>query len=336
MRIWILIGAAVAAALVTASPLVAQERGAERDRIRAESDRIRAQDLTAVRGAASVRQGWIGLAFDYQREERRGGVRERAVVTDVRPGSPAARAQIQRGDVIVRVNGREDVESQVRALRLQPGDTVRMRIQRAGQRDRDIALVADRRPDAAVTGLRGAADRRVEVRRLAPGSGIVIVNGDTVRIPVDSLLMHADSIHNHIRVLIADSLGPRLRALERVYVPAMREGIRSLDSTFVRAFPDGFAFEVGRRAVAGAEFTELNAELAQYFDGAREGLLVTRVAPESPASRAGLAGGDVVVRANGRTVRTTAELRRAVADAGRDEVRLDVVRRGRTVTLRLR
>jgi S1-C subfamily serine protease len=43
-----------------------------------------------------------------------------------------------------------------------------------------------------------------------------------------------------------------------------------------------------------------------------------------------------VVRANGRTVRTTAELRRAVADAGRDEVRLDVVRRGRTVTLRLR
>jgi hypothetical protein len=41
-----------------------------------------------------------------------------------------------------------------------------------------------------------------------------------------------------------------------------------------------------------------------------EGLLVLRVAPESPAERAGLPAGDVVVGANGQTIRITSDLRR--------------------------
>jgi S1-C subfamily serine protease len=289
-----------------------------------------------VRGAQP--QGWLGVTFNYEREGAGTRTTERAVITEVHPGSPAARAGLQRGDAILQVNGRADVEARVRALRLQPGDTVRVRLRRQGQRDRDVALVAERRP----TGIAGLPDawrdrERVEVRRLPGGErGLVVINGDTVRIPVDSMIAHADSIQRRIRVLIADSLGPRLRMLEREQLPQLREQLHMLDTAFVRAFPQGVAFEVGRRAVSGAEFTELNPELAEYFQGAREGLLVVRVAPESPAARAGLQAGDVVVRANGEAVRTTADLRRTVARAGREEVRLGVVRRGRQTEVRLR
>jgi len=297
-------------ATMGALPADAQERGRE-----------------SARGVAAVRvsQGWLGLTFNYEPEQVRRGGRTNLTVTGVAPGSPAARAEIRSGDRIVRLQGDEDVAGAISNLRLQAGDTVRLRLQRAGQRDRNVVLVADPRPLAAsASGVgRGSGPGR-EVRVVRPG-GVVIVDRDTLRIPVDSL-------RRDIELLLRDSLAPRLRMLERE-LPAR---LQQMDSAFARAFPEGFVFEVGRRAVAGAEFTDLNPELAAYFDGAREGLLVTRVAPESPAARAGLQAGDVVVRANGTNVRTTTELRRVVAQAGRDEVRLDVVRRGRTVALRMR
>lgn len=279
--------------------------------------------------------GWLGLAFHFERQGSGRSAREVAVVADVHPGSPAARAGLQRGDTIVRVNGRTEVEAQIRALRLQPGDTVRLRLRRAGTRDRDLALVAAPRPTALAA--RPTDGQRIEVlRRDRNGRPLIIINGDTVRVPVDSLMAQADSLQRHIRVLIADSLAPRLREIERARLPELRERIRALDTALVRAFPEGLVLEVGGRAVAGAEFSELNPALAEYFEGAREGLLVLRVAPGSPAARAGLQPGDVVTRANGEPVRTTAELRRIVARAGRDEVRLGVVRKGRPLELRVR
>jgi S1-C subfamily serine protease len=280
-----------------------------------------------VQPARAPSQGWLGITFTYRDDA--------TVVTGVAPGSPAERAGLQRGDTVVRMNGGTDVEARVRALRLQPGDTVRLRLRRAGERDRDVAVVADRRP-VAVRGAVVPEGTRFEVLRPAgAGRGVIVIDGDTVRIPLDGMMMHADSVQRRIRVLLADSLAPRLRELEAERLPEIRERMRRVETEIGRAFPEAFVIETGRRAVAGAEFSELNPELADYFQGVREGLLVLRVAPESPAARAGLRAGDVVVRANGAAVRTTSELRRSVASAGREEVRLDVVRRGRTTQLRL-
>jgi S1-C subfamily serine protease len=315
-RFWLCAVVAAVMGAAVAQPVAAQEREARQQRVRAVE--------------AAPAQGWLGLVLNYTRTGSGRRTEEHAVITAVHPGSPAARAGLQVGDSLVRFNGRTDVEAQVRALRLQPGDTVRVRVRRQGQRDRDVVLAADRRPTTVA--FRPGPGGRFEVRR----PGVVIIDGDTVRIPLDSLALEAADLQRRIRVLIADSLGPRLREFEEVRMPQLREQLRRADSAWVHAFPDGLVFEVGRRAVAGAEFSELSPELADYFEGAREGLLVLRVAAESPAARAGLQPGDVVVRANGDPVRTTADLRRSVARAGRDEVRLGVVRRGRPLELRLR
>lgn len=75
--------------------------------------------------------------------------------------------------------------------------------------------------------------------------------------------------------------------------------------------------------LAGAEFWPLTDELAENFDVDR-GILVLRVIPETPAHRAGLRSGDVVVEAGGAEVTGVPALRALLADAQRRGAPLDV------------
>ena len=59
------------------------------------------------------------------------------------------------------------------------------------------------------------------------------------------------------------------------------------------------------------------------------------IAPDTPADRAGIRPGDVIVGADGRGIESVAELRRVVALPYAGDVRLRVVRRGRTLDLTL-
>src|SRR5690606_31724488 len=71
------------------------------------------------------------------------------------------------------------------------------------------------------------------------------------RIKLDSLAIHADSLHKGIQLLLRDSLGPRLEALGdelRILVP---QG------------PTRTVFALGNRSVAGAEFEEMNPGLSR-------------------------------------------------------------------------
>ncbi len=67
--------------------------------------------------------------------------------------------------------------------------------------------------------------------------------------------------------------------------------------------------------VAGAEFRELSTGLAEYFEGADEGLLVLRVIRDTPADRIDLRAGDVVVEVGGVKCSDVATLRHVLADA---------------------
>ncbi len=89
------------------------------------------------------------------------------------------------------------------------------------------------------------------------------------------------------------------------------------------------------RGWLGVVIQDLTEDLARSF-GLKEpeGALVTEVARNSPAAKAGLRQGDVIIAYNGRTVKNVADLRNQVAlTAPGTKVKLTIIRDGRRRTL---
>jgi len=100
------------------------------------------------------------------------------------------------------------------------------------------------------------------------------------------------------------------------------------------------AAEVNRdRGFLGIHLDDLNEQLGDYFgveDG--KGALVTTVVEDSPAERAGLQAGDVIVMIDGDAVESSAELHKAMSGTKPDDaLPIQVIRKGAsrelTVTL---
>lgn len=79
---------------------------------------------------------------------------------------------------------------------------------------------------------------------------------------------------------------------------------------------------------------DLPAQLAEYF-GAREGALVTSVAEDSAAAKAGVKAGDVITSVGGASVSDPSDLRRRIQrlETG-EEFTLGIVRDKKTMTLK--
>jgi serine protease Do len=92
--------------------------------------------------------------------------------------------------------------------------------------------------------------------------------------------------------------------------------------------------------VAGAEVLRLSAELRAALDvDVRDGVFVVQVARSTPAERAGLRQGDVLLRAGGITLTTPQALQRAVAaaaDSGAGGIRIELLRAKRPRTVEMR
>ncbi len=88
------------------------------------------------------------------------------------------------------------------------------------------------------------------------------------------------------------------------------------------------------RGWLGVKIQRLTPELAKSFDASTGGALVTDVTPDSPAMKAGLKRGDVIVEYDGQPVTKVDELPRMVAGTpvGR-AVNLGIVRDGKPVRL---
>jgi len=85
-----------------------------------------------------------------------------------------------------------------------------------------------------------------------------------------------------------------------------------------------------KRGFLGVELQDLNPELAEAFGIEQShGAVIVAVAPKSPAERAGLRQGDVVVAVNGRSVQSAFDVRNQIGftRAG-DRVTLDILRNG--------
>lgn len=100
------------------------------------------------------------------------------------------------------------------------------------------------------------------------------------------------------------------------------------------AFPDFDTFVWRGSNTLGITVGDLSEQLAQYF-GTKDGVLVTSVADNSPASKAGIKAGDVITSVNGTDVTSPSDLRRRIQRLqDGDEFTLGVVRDKKALTVK--
>ncbi len=89
------------------------------------------------------------------------------------------------------------------------------------------------------------------------------------------------------------------------------------------------------RGWLGVVIQDLNEDLAKSFDlKTKKGVLISQVSQDSPAGKAGLKDGDVVVAIDGKPVENVAELRNTIAmTAPGTELVLKVIRNGKTYSI---
>jgi len=90
---------------------------------------------------------------------------------------------------------------------------------------------------------------------------------------------------------------------------------------------DGMIFAVGNRRRIGVTTLELTKQLADYFgiaDG--KGVLITSVADDSPAAKAGVKAGDVIIAIDGEKVEGSGDLARGINKKKEGDVTLTLVR----------
>lgn len=257
-------------------------------------------------------EGWLGIHYVCEIETwaKNGELFVKhsgyPLVAAVEPGSPAYRAGIEAGDTIIAYNG-EDLNGRAFSLTklLKPGSKLSVRIHRAKE-SYDIPVVVARRA------------------RYAPDVGAI---APRVRVEIDSATGLAR------RVIIRNREAPRsMTIVSDAATPG--NAVPALPALPPTPAAAPVVVWSTTTALAGAELARVTPDLGESF-GVKNGVLVLSVGANTPASRAGLRGGDVITRVDGRDVETPLQFQRALQRASGDEVLLTLVRKRKTTEVRM-
>lgn len=265
------------------------------------------------------RRGWIGVRLDLARESRGAGPAT-VLVVDVYRGGPADVAGIRPGDILAPSRPLGDYGAWLRALgSSEPGDTVRLRLLRNGEA-RLVLVLAGRRPVTA---------------QAAP-LALYRTTRNRVFRTADSLLADALRLARAPLDRPEDAFSFQARGDTSIQIPwgLLPEFMEAARNDLVGA-PFSAVGAAARlpiqHATTGAALRDLPRELRGHF-GVEAGVLATSVPPGSPAARAGLKAGDIVVFAGGAPVATLADLHAVLASASAP-LGAALVRRGQRVSL---
>jgi serine protease Do len=224
-----------------------------------------------------------------------------AVVKDVQPDTPAAKAGLQAGDVIVRYQG-ERVEGAAALARM-------VRETPAGRR---VEMEVDR--NGSVQTLSTTLEKGGGMQRWAEGLRDGALEDLDVQLPERIELPEMPPVPDF------PPIPPMARDGE--HADAFRRLLR----------------ETGGARKLGIEYQEISGQLARYFKLADDhGVLVSEVDDNGPAARAGLRAGDVILKFNGSAVTDSQSFREQVrkADAG-SEATLTISREGKALDLKVK
>jgi membrane-associated protease RseP (regulator of RpoE activity) len=277
--------------------------------------------FAAVHVTSAAAKPWLGVYTQVLTDDLRDGLEVPAaagvLVSRVVPNGPADRAGLQQGDVIVRLNSRA-VESPAALARLvaegRDGQEVELQLLRRGARrvvavklatlsedDDSMAPPAPEAPSAppAPGDRNGREPRDVKVKVYRHGDG-------QQEFRIDGDMEHL----KELRGMLHD-------------VPGLdgNEGLRVL-----RVAGAG-------RGRLGVRIESLNEDLAAALGApGTDGVLVLEVMPDTPAERAGMRSGDVILAVEGSEVKNAEGLVRALRDVD-GKVSLTVTRKGARRTI---
>jgi S1-C subfamily serine protease len=229
-------------------------------------------------------------------------------IITVETGSPADRVGVHRGDRIIAMDGKDVVGRDViLAQLLVPGRKLPLRLGRDG---RELTVVAQvlKRPD---------------------GFGDQCSDLDFEMAPMAWLSTASPRTFTFVRP------APAPRSPASAPTPPLAPDAVSAGYTYSITTPPPVAIAGFTSLVAGAQLTTLTDDFKE-LTGADGGVLVQRVAPETPAAAAGLRGGDVIVEASDRAVTSAHLLQRLISDADERSLKLKVVRKGKARTVWLK
>jgi serine protease Do len=186
---------------------------------------------------------------------------------------------------------------------------------KAGVKEKDVILQYDGQP------VEGSVQFRRLVRETPPGRTITLAisrGGSTQNISVE--------------------LGDR----SAYFVKKMKGKMRDFGEAYSFSMPN-FNVELpdmpdimdARTPILGINAEDLTGQLGSYFGAPNDaGVLVREVRPGTPADKAGLKAGDVIIKVEGKQVRTLAELRAQLREkSDQASVNMNVIRKGSEITV---
>ncbi|HEX8560130.1 MAG TPA: PDZ domain-containing protein [Pyrinomonadaceae bacterium] len=342
-------GAVAANELGEVVGIVSQSRGGETQIVPMATVRGACERVLRLRGSAP--QPWLGARGDAAFQapldawvnygwtaelarphiERRRGV----FLTSVAPGTPAALAGLKPGDLIAGVGAREVRGVEDLSFTLKEagvGSTVDLTVWRALAPEplklsvelkgaKNPALATAEAEERAVRDALAESQREVGELRSAEAK---VKSADVAELSRLRSLLEADE--GRLAVL-REKL-----ELARAKVSMLRAFVFSgeLPAPRPAEAPAGFA-AAARLRMFGLNAIGLSPVAARPL-GAKGGMLVVAVRPESPAAASGLAAGDVIETVNGQPL-LRAELRRLLAAPQTSTLSLGLVRAGRRLTV---
>ena len=218
------------------------------------------------------------------------GLREvRGVAVEkVIEGSPAEKAGLQAGDVIVRFNN-EEVTSVRKLTRLlgevSPDHQVKLTVMRSGS-ERELTATLGKRP----------------MPKFEEGA-----------------------FSNFPRTPFPPGEFPTMPRVE---------GFPRVESIPPTAPGQPFLWRAGSGRRIGVGVTTLTKQLSEFF-GVESGVMINEVRADSPAAKAGLKAGDIIVEVDGKAVKGDIDLIRAIAEKKEGDVSLTIVRDRNRQTIRV-
>jgi len=225
-------------------------------------------------------------------------LREYPRIDSVYSGSPASKAGVRRGDIVLLIGGTDARRPVQLDKLLRPLTKLPVRVQRDGAH-KDLTIVVEKRP----------ADFNSDC-----------ANVDQVIGPEFDRPM----VFMRSRAAMAPDAVP---AFPRSPMPPMPP---------MPPFAGfSYGFSTTNSAIAGATLMPLTDDWRATL-GVDNGVLVTKVLPRTPAKDSGLHDGDVIISADGQTVASVRTLSRIVSNAKANAVRLQVIRAGKPQVIVLR